>query len=505
LYDRSGKVSKGVFHSAAVVTFVLVLAVGFWSWPFTVDDAYVVARYALRLAEGKGYTMNDGPPSDGVTGPLWIVPLAAARALGLDPVVIAKSFGLGCMALAAALLVARSRTRAQGKRVAWTATALLAVHSTPGVWGVAGLETGAATLAFSLAILAGTRRLRPRPLATGLAIACLAWLRPEMALCSAVVLLALLIRHRKAGYTALAVAAAGAVSVVAFRLAMFGSVLPLAFDAKPGPLQNGLQYALVSLLYCTGVAGLWLAWNGASRGGAAERTTALACAVHVVAVLLAGGDWMPGFRLFAPVLPAYAVLAAVGAARVALGGRARACLALAALGVACLPAAVDSAVQLPEVRAAGMTRERAGEPLARWLGLRARRVALVDVGYLAYSSGVEVVDLGGITDPVVAGNRGGHLSKRIDAGYLRRRNPDAVVLHSTRPPGVDSEGRLIRLNGFPVERWVASQPWIRRRFRVARVVPYSADYYYVVLSRDGRQQGGGTEGTNDRREPLRNR
>ncbi len=469
---------------SAVASFVLVLAVGAWSWPFTVDDAFVVARYGARLAEGKGYTMNDGTPSDGVTGPLWLLPSAAARAFSLQPVAAAKLAGLACMALAAALSVARLRSRASGKLTACTAAALLAVQSTPGVWAVAGLETGAATLAFSVAVLAATRRPRPRAWTVGVAIACLAWLRPEMALGSAVLLAALFTRERSAGYRALAVASAGALGVIVFRLAMFGHALPQAFYAKPGPLQNGVQYALISLSFCTGGAGLLLAWYAARKGGRAERTAALACAAHAVAVVLAGGDWMPGFRLFAPVLPVYAMLAAAGAVRAVRSRRRRLYPVLAAVCLCFLAPALDSVLQLPEVRAAGAARQRVGEPLALWLAERARTVALVDVGYLAYRSGVEVVDLAGITDPVVAASPGGHLSKRIDPDYLRARNPDALVLHGDRPPLVDELGRLDRINGFPVEQSLASQAWIRRRFRVSRVVAYSPSYYYVVLLRD---------------------
>ena len=174
--------------SPAAVSFVLVLAVGAWSWPFTVDDAFIVARYGARLTEGKGYTMNDGPPSDGVTGPLWVLPTAAARALSLQPMVAVKLLGLFCMALAAAFCVERLRTRTGGRAMAWTAVWLLAVQPTLGIWGAAGLETGAATLAFSIALLAVTQRRRPRPWLSGAAIACLAWLRPEMALGSALLL-----------------------------------------------------------------------------------------------------------------------------------------------------------------------------------------------------------------------------------------------------------------------------------------------------------------------------
>src|SRR6185312_15794958 len=58
-------------------------AVGIASWPYTVDD---------------------GPPTDGITGPLWIVPGVLARWVGADPIAAAKIVGIACAAIAVALL-----------------------------------------------------------------------------------------------------------------------------------------------------------------------------------------------------------------------------------------------------------------------------------------------------------------------------------------------------------------------------------------------------------------
>ncbi len=71
---------------APFVAALAVLVVGAAAWPYTVDDAYIVARYASRIASGDGYTMNDGHATDGVTGPLGLVPGVIASAAGLDPV-----------------------------------------------------------------------------------------------------------------------------------------------------------------------------------------------------------------------------------------------------------------------------------------------------------------------------------------------------------------------------------------------------------------------------------
>src|SRR5690606_27661129 len=111
------------------------------------------------------------------------------------------------------------------------------------------------------------------------------------------------------------------------------------------------------LLIAMGGGGLLAAWLGAREGGAGERALFAMLLAHVAALVLAGGDWMPGFRLFAPVLPLYAFLASGPIARRLDRRRLR---ALALLAACALIPAADLAVQLPAIRDAGATRERAG-------------------------------------------------------------------------------------------------------------------------------------------------
>lgn len=466
---------------AAAVAAAAVVAMGAAAWPFTVDDAWIVARYAARLAEGQGWTFGDGPPTDGVTGPLWALPMALGRALGLGPVPLAKALGLACMAVAAAIAV-RGAARS-GALAGWAAAVALAAQPTLGLWGGAGLETGAATLALVLAAVGALAPAGPRPWLAGGAVAALAWLRPEALPAGAALLAAAGLRDRRAALRAAGLAAAGLLAVVAFRLAMFGHPLPLAASAKPPSLGSGFGYVGRATLAVTGGLGLVPVALAVRAGCAGARPLALAATVHLLAVGVAGGDWMPGYRLIAPALPLYAWPLGQGVAmlRPLRAGRLLAGLALV---LACAVPALDLAVQLPRARAAGLRRERIARPFARELGRRYDRVALVDVGFVGWVGELEVVDLGGLTDPRVGRAPGGHLAKRIDPGYLAARDPDAIVLHSARRPVVDERGRLRRLAGFAVERRVAAMPWVRERFRVQRVVRYHEGYWYVVLARE---------------------
>ena len=486
------------------------------AWPFTVDDAYIVARHAESLASGRGWAMNAGEPSDGVTGPLWVLPMALAIALGLSPIAAAKGLGLGCGAIAAGLTV-RALGRRQGGRVAGAvAAAVLVAQGNLTIWSAAGLETGAATLALTIAALAAsssprvsaaaressTPRLPGSPHAraslasrrtwvvatcVGLPVALLAWLRPETFVAGVVCIAVVAARDRRAGVTAGAIAALGVASVVAFRLALFDHVLPLSFHAKPAELDHGAAYVARGLPVITGVIGLVPALVAVRRGGFACRVLGAVVVAHLAAVVVAGGDWMPGFRLLAPVVPAWAYLAGVGTGHLlrTRAPRARALAVLCAVAAVAVPA-LDAAVQLPDAREAGARREREGRELARYLREHADTVALVDAGYLAWASGVRVIDLSGLTDGAVARAPGAHLDKEIDPGWLAARAPDLIVLHASLPPPVDDDGNLTALAGFAVERRIAAMPWVRAHYRVARVVEYAPQYHYVVLARPRR-------------------
>jgi hypothetical protein len=484
-------------RAAALMTIAAILVVGLCAWPYTVDDAFIVARYASRLARGLGYTFNDGPPSDGVTGPLWLLPGFLATRLRLDPVAAAKALGLGCVALACGGLVNRLSKRGRGTTYASSAAALFACQPDLGGWGVAGLETGAATLALTSAWLLLTARpkISQRALLGGL-LGILPWLRPELL---AVVCVFWMVAGWRLGWRraapVFALSAIGTLALVTFRGTYFGDPLPLAYHAKQGALKNGLEYGARGVLLVLGIFGVFLAVRGWRVGRWDDRLGTIVFVVHAIAVVLAGGDWMPGFRLFVPVLPIALGVVAVGLVRPEprqgpprrsrmsdVGGKRYAGYGRLACAVgAMLILAIDLGTRIPEWRAAGVSREEIGRELAAALKQSAHRVALVDIGYLGYVSGVETVDLGGITDPEIGRLPGGHLSKLVSDTLLSRRDPDALILHSAQPPLIAADGRLLAISGYPVEQRVAAGAWVRSRFRVALERTYAPHYHYVLL------------------------
>lgn len=467
-------------RAGAVVLGVMgVLGVACLAAPYTVDDAFIVARYAQNLAAGHGYAMNPDVPSDGITGPLWIVPPLLAVWLGVEPVAALKVVGALCAALTAWLIVRWAGSRALGTRAAWASTLVLVCLPDIGTWSVSGLETGAALLALTLLGHALVSR-QPRFGHAALATMALGWLRPELAPCVIVLWIAPVGRAPRAALPWAAVALAGALSVIAWRLAMFGHALPLSASAKPADLGNGVEYVLTTLVLMTSVVGAVLAGLGAKRGWREDRFLGAALLTHFVAIGLAGGDWMPGGRLIVPVMGFYALLVGRGVARLALR-KPRIAIACALIAVS-VPV-LDLAVRIPDLRSNASQREGPATKLGRALAAAGGPLAVLDVGYLGYASGLEVVDLGGLTDDHIADLPGGHIDKQIGEAYLRSRAPRLIVLHSSRAPDVDGEGRLLAFSGYPVEHRVAAMAWVREAFRVRSYAKLNPSYGYVVLER----------------------
>jgi hypothetical protein len=461
-----------------------IWVVGFCAWPYTVDDAYILARYALRISRGEGYTWNPGQASDGVTGPLWLLPGLLGAWLGSDPVVAAKLCGLACSAWCAITCIREQTARARGEIAAAFSVALLVCQPSMGGSGSSGLETGAATLLTCWACRAALGAPAPRRSLLGACAAGLAWLRPELAPVVLVLLGVATVRLGRRSWPAWTLAGIGCAGVCGLRLWLHGGrgILPLAWYAKAGGLSDGLGYSIRAIPVMTGLLGLGLACAGARWGGRRDRIRAALLVVHTLSVTLAGGDWMPGFRLFVPLFPQYALLAGVGAERLLRRGTSGKLLASACALLACGIPLLDLGLRLPEWRAAGESRERVGRAIVEDLRrFEVRKAALVDIGFIGYASGIEIIDLGGLTDVGVAVMPGGHLDKQIPLSWLRDRAPDALILHSTTPPSAAADGRLLGLRGNPVEMRIARSAWVAREFRVQRAYRYAPGYHYVLL------------------------
>lgn len=442
-----------------------------------VDDAYISFRYAENLASGNGLVFNAGERVEGYTNFSWTALLALASPLGLSLEGVALALGLAFHAAAVALAWLLAVELVDGPRAGLFA--LLAplglVFSFPSsAWAFGGLETPLFTALLLAAIMF---HLRERPLGAGLLFGALALTRPEGSLVFAVAWTVRFIEVRKldrkqfllsAGFLALFL------PHELFRILYYGDAVPNTFYAKVGlglhQLGRGLEYlgffAVDAAAYVFApVLFAPKTWTNKKR-----RLLVILVIVYLAYIVYAGSDPLPAFRFPVPLIPLMLALLAAAAHSTFVflrGRRLRALpwvvlpgfLGLFALWCffgawemfyggeniykATLGIPVSSGRTLRHLKNDKIARH--GEIIGRWLrenGEPTMTVALNSAGGIPYFSGMNAVDMLGLTDRHIArrevpGFGGGFVGhEKYDAQYCIARIPDFFVFGSasyTRP------------------------------------------------------------------------
>ena len=420
-------------------------------WGFTVDDALIPVRYAHNVATGAGYRFDaHGASTDGVTPLPWvwgITPLAGGDAL--VTLVRVKAVGVLAWVLGGGALGARVGAVVAGlatwKRVLAAAGLLVMGIAFPiGAWAASGMETGVAA---AIATLAATRVHRPRQAAAIAGIA--AAFRPELVIWAvAIGMGASMIEApgstreapgsrlqapgaregtRVARGMGIALGLAGAPFVICavVRFVVFGRAAPLALLAKPSdPSHGGMYAAAAAIVVLTPILVVAPIALVKSRELAVARVIVVAFLAHVVAVIAAGGDWMPYARLMVPVAPSLLIaFTAIVVASSRWQWNAARLAAATFLGVLLVMRAAPAG---RGVHADRMDLVRRARPVLEG----AQVVAALDIGWVGAATDARIVDLAGLTDPAIAILPGGHTSKHVDVSMLLDRGVDTVILYS---------------------------------------------------------------------------
>ncbi|NMC72671.1 MAG: hypothetical protein GYA57_21820, partial [Myxococcales bacterium] len=402
----------------------------------TVDDAGITYAYAESLASGDGLRLTAGEaPTEGFSNPLEVLLLAPVARFADDVDAAAKWINIGALAAALALLCAFAygELRSIARLLAVVPLGLAVYWCGFNYWVATGLEGGLLAALQILSLLAvHFAPRRPAADATlGVAAGLLAWTRPEGIAYGAIAVAVRALGSRE-GRRWLAPALFGAFVAVLYglRWALFRDLVPNTYWAKV-PARD-LWWMLreeesPGRVYLTGflrerawyfALPLWAAapaWNGG-------RTITVAAAGQLVFAVLfpvaAGGDWMSEWRLLQPMMGPLVVLSTVGLLAV-LGaerrlarslGRLLAALAVFALGAAVafnaptwkerrkqITARHDVDLRDVRRRVPGYHRliealHLPGDPL----------IAEIDIGGVSYRSGLEILDVAGLTDRAMA-------------------------------------------------------------------------------------------------------
>lgn len=486
--------------------------------PHTVDDAFITFRYSRQWGLGVGPYFNPGEHVEGYTNFLYMLLMTPVIRLGGPGAALPAAKAIGLVAAAAALAgsffiarrlaLAAKLTRSAADYAGLAAAGLVACTSGIAVNAVSGLETllYAALVTWGLyGFATGTRR---GTWLGGIALAAAAITRPEGALVFAAGWLLAVAQSRwpqersekgrdtaeprrwrdllVAGCIGLAVVGA---HLIFRRVHYDGEWLPNTYYAKTSGWGDRNAYVVEGLgSPFLGMVGLLVALVG----WLIEPRSARSCVVVGGAALfgsllplVVGADWMIGYRLIVPYVPALAAAVSVGWLRLAMrlvGPR-------PALGGillwATIPASLllqwparESFVQYAALATRGTRTGHAA--LAEWLQEDAREgdsIALMDIGLIGYRCIHQtVLDLTGLTDRRIAKSPGAFLAKEFDPAYVLDKRPRYIVLAFVAPgdPYAPLAPGAALSHFSPMEARIAAHPDFRRFYVDTLRVPEAA-------------------------------
>jgi arabinofuranosyltransferase len=282
------------------------------------DDAYITARYADNLLSGHGPVFNPGERVQGYSHPAWFLVFTAGLALLKEPLLVAVVLG-GFLTFLTMLLACRfliQGSASPGVAVVAVGAFLLplALSDSWRSFQTSGLENSLSHLWLALAVIETARRPEPRYGLLSLYAAMLVLTRPDLGALIAPLWLYAFVRAWRQGHLERPLLGVAPLAAwLLFAQLYYGTVMHNPAVTKLGiyPLdlgvEHGLNYVadfahyepLTAFAVVCFVALLPWRWG---RLPAGQRCLLIGAALYTLSVIVAGGDFMRGRLLLAPIL-----------------------------------------------------------------------------------------------------------------------------------------------------------------------------------------------------------
>ena len=175
------------------------------------------------------------------------------------------------------------------------------------------------------------------------------------------------------------------------------------------------------------------------------------CGVYILYVILVGGDSMPAFRFFTPILPLLCLMATLSVERLDRMRRHAVPFALAAavygIAVTHFDSDINERIHRDPVSKSGMV-------VGMWLAQHVPADAVLatnTAGTVPYYSGLRTIDMLGLCDAHIAHRKIDHLGRGLtghekhDGDYVLSRRPDLILFAASigaLTPGFPSDEEL---------------------------------------------------------------
>jgi len=416
------------------------------------EDAYISYRYAWNLVQGNGLVFNAGEKVEGYSNFLFTMIIAGVNYLtNMDLVIAARatSFISSVAAIFLVYFLAIDLTNGN-KRAAVVAMFLTACSCVFAAWGLSGMETSFFSFLVLCALLSFSKG---KYLLAGVLIGLATMTRPDgilLALAFGTMLLVDLYKKEKNSIKNIVLLTIGCalflIPWTTWRLHYYGYFLPNCIAAKKGGILEsqflyGLKYfmyfsirilPLLPILFLTFYK-TNVHWHWKTRQ---ISTVGLIVTIFSVYIILVGGDWMPAFRFFVPVVPLISILAALGFEKIISFTEKRSrWIGSVLLLFISMYTLLQFFFFAPEIKF--WKDEVSGlKEIGRWLNNSLPRgtvIATFANGGLSYEArDLYVIDMLGLTDAHIAreGKRGkhffpGHMSHDYD--YVAARKPSIIA------------------------------------------------------------------------------
>jgi hypothetical protein len=455
--------------------------------PWLLDDAFISFRYAENFAAGHGLVFNPGERVEGYTTFLWVVLLAAGKAIGLRVIPLSQILG-ALFALGTVLLLLFAH-RFSSRISAWGALSATLFCGTCGVftpWPSSGMEVSLFAFLLLLSLLyhfslsekktPGFRQL----LLLGVFLALSSLTRPEGLLVTGLVLAARLLNGRKVGWRnfsfVLLSFACIYVPYFCWRFAYYGYLLPNTFYTKVGSnveqISRGFTYfkdflsPVILLIAIALIPFATLRWFRTYRN---LSLIPLILFFYTVYIILVGGDIMPAFRFFTPLLPLLCLLAGIALSSFPgtrkLAAAAGLILSLAVIAYNLYEIKHDwyihNKIEIDQTAARGLE-------VGLWLRIHSRPdmvIATNTAGSIPYFSRLKTIDMLGLNDlhiahrPIADLGKGRPGHEKGDGVYVLSRRPDYIHLGS-------SLGSIRPDHGFLSDEEIFAQPLFHQLYKL---------------------------------------